>query len=204
MMKNEGGFTLLELLIAMVLSMLVLVIVGGAVKLGLRSVRSGQRSADFEERLRSVCNILDSQVQDMVALAPTEERNYSFSGDANEMQFASVYSIWGDKRGCVFVKYKVEPGEDGKEELSEEETVTGTDMKKQTVLLPSADSISFEYFMRELKGEQGRWVDSTETDWTAASAQGGQPGEEVLMVRINFVDGPRRVHMTIPVNVRQS
>ncbi|MDA8171182.1 MAG: prepilin-type N-terminal cleavage/methylation domain-containing protein [Nitrospiraceae bacterium] len=190
--KNEG-FTLLELLISLVLSMLVLVIVGGAMKLGFSSVRSGERRADLEERFTSVCNILDSQIQGMVVLAPRQGQDYSFHGDSSKMQFASDYSIWGNRRGCVFVKYTVETGQDGKQVFRAEETITGTKIKKQTVLLPAADSVGFKYFVRKLKGEKGEWVDRLKA---------GRLGKEVLDVGIDLVYGPRNTHMIIPVNVR--
>ncbi len=194
-MGKNGGFTLLELMIALVLSMLVLVVIGEAMKLGFNSVRSGQRNADSGERFESVCNILDSQVQDMVTLAPRDGQDYTFRGDSGTMQFASVYSIWGSRMGCVWVKYTVEPGQDGKEVLKAEETVTGTKIQKETVLLPSADGVSFRYFVRQLKGEKGKWVDRLGAD---------RLGGEVLDVGIDFVYGPRSIHMVIPVNVQGS
>ncbi|MDA8388852.1 MAG: prepilin-type N-terminal cleavage/methylation domain-containing protein [Nitrospiraceae bacterium] len=188
-MAGNYGFTLLELLISLVLSMLVLIIVGGAVKLGFSSVRDGWRNAGRQERFESVCNILDSQVQDMVVLAPAKHHDYSFGGDSGSMRFASVYSIWGGRRGCVWVQYKVKPAPDGKQQLFAEETVTGTDMAKKTMLLPSADNISFKYFGGP-KGKEGKWTDD--------------PGAEVRYVGIDFEYGTRRVHMVIPVNVRDS
>ncbi|MDA8091401.1 MAG: prepilin-type N-terminal cleavage/methylation domain-containing protein [Nitrospiraceae bacterium] len=198
-MKNvfikKDGFTLLELLIALVLSMLVLILIGGAMKLGLGSVRSGQRKAGFDERFRTACNILDSQVQDMIVLAPRDAFNYAFRGNSSTMKFASVYSIWGDRRGCVWVKYTIEPGEDKKQVLKAEETDIGPGARKETVLFPSLDSASFEYYVRELKGEQGVWTDRLDAD---------RLGKEVTKIRVNFVYGTRSVHMVIPVNVRDS
>ncbi len=192
---GKNGFTLLELLIAMALSMLVLVVVGEAMRLGTGAVRSGRRSADASERFRSVIKILDTQVQDMAVLSPRGGQDYTFTGDSGSMQFASVYSLWGNPMGCVWVTYTAEPLENGQQQLQEEETIIGTSIQRQTVLLPAADSISFEYYVQDLKGEKGEWVDHIDAD---------RIGKEIPYVRINFTYGKKEIHMTIPVNVQDS
>lgn len=192
---GKKGFTLLELLIAMTLSMLVLVAVVSAMELGQRAIRSGQRSAGTEERFRSVFKILDAQLQDMAVLSSRDGQDYTFAGDASSMQFASVDSLWGNQMGDVWVTYTVQTIEDGEQELTEQETIIGTSIQKETVLLPSAGPMSFEYLVRDLKGEQGEWLDHIDAD---------RAGKEVLAVRINFLYGKRNMSMTVPVNVRDS
>lgn len=193
--KGEAGFTLLELLMALMLSMLVLVIVADAIKLGAGSLRSGQRRADSDCRLASVSNILDSQIQAMVVLSKRKNRDFTFRGDSSSMEFPSVYSIWGDRRGLVWVKYTVSSRPDGKEALDAEETIVGTSMRKETVLLPRAGSVGFRYFIRDLKGENGEWVDRLKARRLRT---------KVLKVGVNFVWEGRKVRMIIPVNVRDS
>ena len=69
---RQKGFTLLELLISMTLFLLVIVILGGALRLGFRSISAGEKRMDVLERFRSSFGIITNQLQSAVPLTYDE------------------------------------------------------------------------------------------------------------------------------------
>ncbi|MDQ7785969.1 MAG: hypothetical protein RDU01_00005, partial [Thermodesulfovibrionales bacterium] len=66
---NALGFTLLELTIAITLLALIIIIILGAMQIGIRSVESGEMKIESFERTRASMNILDSQIQSQIPLS---------------------------------------------------------------------------------------------------------------------------------------
>ena len=102
---KDAGFTLLELTISIMLIGIIVLIIVGAMRLGMRSVEAGERRIDTFERSQSSLNIIDSQIQSFVPLTYVSEdgtNKYYFSGERESMQFSTNYSIWGGERGYVF------------------------------------------------------------------------------------------------------
>jgi general secretion pathway protein J len=106
---DEKGFTLLELLISMVMLGIIVVILVSALRLAFRSVDSGERKADYLERMRVSLSVIDSQIQSQTALTYQEEEatNYYFTGERDSLEFSTNYSIWGGQKGYVVVSYSV-------------------------------------------------------------------------------------------------
>jgi prepilin-type N-terminal cleavage/methylation domain-containing protein len=148
MLCNRKGFTLLELLISMLLILLVTVITVGALRLGYRSVESGDKRISAQERFRNSLNIVDSQIQSGIPIGWTEkeiEKVY-FKGEPDSMQFSTNYSIWDGRRGYLIAEYRVEQDSDGKKRLIASENTIGMENKRETLLMSAMDDIRFEYF----------------------------------------------------------
>ena len=113
--RRQKGFTLLELLISMTLFLFVVVILGGALRLGFRSISAGEKKIDVLERFRSSFGIITNQLQSAVPLTYDEDgaKKYYLKGDAANLQFATSQSIWGREKGCVIVSYRLEPADEG-------------------------------------------------------------------------------------------
>ena len=194
--RNDAGFTLLELLISIVLIGIIVLIVVGAMRLGIRSVESGERKIDAFERAQSSLNIIDSQIQSFVPLSYVSEdgtRKYYFKGERESMQFSTNYSIWGGERGYVTTTYSVKTEDSGRQVLYASENIVGMEGTRETRLFDSFERIYFEYFFKEPTQQEGQWVDQW-TDDTSTPKK----------VRLHFIEGPNDLSMIIPFRVRGS
>ena len=193
-LRRDYGFTLLELMISLAILGIILVIILGALRLGFRSVDSGEKKMDSLERIRASFRIIDSQVQSQIPLTHTEEgeTSYYFSGDSESLQFSTNYSIWGGQKGYVLVTYRVEPDEKGKRTLYASESVMGMEDRRETKLLDNFDAIYFEYFSKKPAEEEGEWAE--------------QLPESTIpdKLKIHLVRGEEDFSMLIPIRARVS
>jgi general secretion pathway protein J len=164
--QKVGGFTLLELLISMTLLLLIVVILGGAFRLGFRSLDAGEKRIEAIERFRTSVGIITDQLQSAVPLTYDEDgtKNSYFKGNAETLRFASGYSIWGENQGTVIVSYRLEYGDDGRWALYAAERGIGIGMEeiREIKLFDKVKRFSFSYFGKDVAEEKGRW----KTEWT--------------------------------------
>ena len=166
--QPAAGFTLLELLVSMTLLLLVVVILGGAYRLGFRSLDAGERRIEAHERFRTSVAILTAQLQSAVPLTYDEDgtKKSYFKGDAETLRFASGHSIWGENPETVIVSYRLELGGEGRWTLHAEEQGIGMEEIREEIrkaaLLDRMSQISFAYFGKDVAEENGRW----KTEWT--------------------------------------
>ncbi|MFO0753448.1 MAG: type II secretion system protein [Thermodesulfovibrionales bacterium] len=193
----QRGFTLLELLLAVAILGILVVLIAGAMRLGFRSVDSGERKAEALERMRTSLSLLDAQIQSAFALIETGEAaeaggvRYRFTGEHALLAFPSHYSLWSGPLGRVLVTYRVAPDEKGGQTLSVSENVIGTDTTRETVLLERVREISFEYYFREAAEEKGSWVEQ----WT-------DPESLPEKIRVKLVRDAMDLSLIIPVRGR--
>jgi general secretion pathway protein J len=192
---DERGFTLLELMISIVLLVIIIVILVGAMRLGFRSVDSGEKKIESLERMRASFNIIDSQIQSQIPLTYDEEgvRKYYFTGEKDSLQFATNYSIWGGQKGYVIVTYRVSSEGSGKPVLYASENIVGVEGSRETKLLDAFDNIYFEYFYKDPTAEEGNWVEQ----WTDSSTIPEK-------IKVHLITGERDLSIIIPVRIRQS
>lgn len=159
-----SGFTLLELMISMAMLGLIVVIVAGAMKLGIQSVERGEKRIDALERIRTSLNIVDAQIQSMTNLTYEDngEQKRYFNAARDSLQFSTNYSIWGGQRGYTVVSYSVETNNDGKQTMKASENVVGMNNSRETPLMGSFDKIYFEYYYKGPTDEKGAWTE----EWT--------------------------------------
>jgi general secretion pathway protein J len=194
-LRGNCGFTLLELIISIALIGIIVLIIGSAMRLGFRSVNSGEKRIESLERIRASLNILDSQIQSEIPLTYDDEgvRKYYFKGEREFMQFTTNHSIWGGESGYVTVTYKVESGDNGRQVLYASENIVGMESKRDTKLFDAFEMIYFEYFYKDPTEEKGEWVEQ----WT----------DEVNIpekVRFHLVEGTKDLSIIIPFRTRGS
>ncbi len=187
---GSGGFTLLELMISIALVALIVVIVAGAMKLGVQSVERGERRIDALERIRTSINIVEAQIQSMTNLTYDDngEKKRYFKAARDSIQFSTGYSIWGGQRGYTVVSYAVETGGDGKQTMKASENVAGMDNSREAWLMGSFDKIYFEYYHKGPTDEKGSW----EEEWT----------DDVNIpekVKLHLVSGQNNFALIIPI-----
>src|SRR4030042_6104917 len=192
---SQKGFTILELTISISLIGLIVLIMVGAMRLGSRSIDSGEKKIESLERTRSSLNILDSQIQSQIPLTYDDEgiKKYYFVGDRELLQFATNYSIWGGQKGYVVVTYKVYSDNSGKQVLYASENVIGLDNNREVRLSGTFDKIYFEYFYKDPTEEEGKWIEQWADDVNIPEK-----------VRIHLVEGTRDLSLIIPMRVRGS
>jgi len=191
--SGEHGFTLLELMISITLIVFILLIAGTAIRLGLRSVDSGEKRIESLERFRASLNIIDAQVQSELTVPMQENagKRIVFLGDSESMQFPSNFSLWGNQPGYVTVSYKVAQDQWGKQDLYVEETGTGVTGKGEVKLFEFFDRIYFDYFYKDPKEEKGSWVE----EWTTTDSVPEK-------IRLHLVNGEREMSFIIPMKMR--
>ena len=187
---STRGFTLLELLISIVLLLSVVLIASGAMRLGQRSIASGDRKVERLERLRTTISVLDAQIQSAVPLTYEEDgvRQYHFRGDAATLRLATNHSLWGAEKGYVVASWRVERGADSKASLFLTEQIVGTERTREARLLEGLDEMSFDFFQRGFTGGTDQWVE----DWRNAT---DLPGK----VRIRMASGAWKMALVVPM-----
>jgi len=87
--RREAGFTLLEVLVAMVVLSLIMTTAFGALRLGERSWEAGLTRAGETETLRTVAGVLQRQFKQALPLSWTEDTKttLAFSGDHEQLRF---------------------------------------------------------------------------------------------------------------------
>ncbi|MDP2753257.1 MAG: prepilin-type N-terminal cleavage/methylation domain-containing protein [Nitrospirota bacterium] len=193
--NSRSGFTLLELIISIALIGIIVLIIAGTMRLGFRSVDSGEKKIESLERIRASLNIIDSQIQSEIPLTYDDEgvRKYYFIGERKFMQFTTNCSIWGGESGYVTVTYKVESGDNGRQVLYASENIVGMEGKRDTKLFDSFEMIYFEYFYKDPTEEEGEWVEQWKED-------AGIPEK----VKVHLVEGTRDLSIIIPFRARGS
>ena len=160
--KNEGGFTLLEVLISISLLVIVIALAGMAMRMGLNSVMAGEKKIETMERFRSSLHIVSSQVGSEIPLKEEsgEAKKFIFQGSKNALQMPTGYSIWDGLRGYVVVEYQVIEDGKGKVSLKASENSIGTGRNMETLLFSGLDHISFEYPAKNVMTEdEEKWVE---------------------------------------------
>jgi len=190
---KERGFTLLELLISIGLLALIVVILGGAMRIGFRAIDAGERRMDALDRYRTSFGILTAQLQSAAPLTYDEEgeKRYYLKGDDRSLRFATNRSIWGEDRGCVIVSYRLEAGEGGRLSLYASERPVGMEGTREVLLFDDLKSLSFAYYAREAAEEKGEWTE----DWSDDTRYPEQ-------VKVRFIRGGGEAEILVPLYAR--
>jgi general secretion pathway protein J len=194
--SRKAGFTILELTISISLIGLIVLIILGALRLGYRSIESGEKKIEYLERIRSSFNIIDSQIQSFSALTYNDDmgvKKYYFIGKRGLLQFSTNYSVWGGEKGYVIATYTVTPAENGKQVLYVTEHIVGLESTREAKLFDHFDSIYFEYFFKDPMEEAGKWVE----EWTEEESVPEK-------VKIHFIEGANDLPMIIPLRIKAS
>ncbi len=164
--KNQAGFTLLELLIALSILSLIMGIVYGGMRLGSRAWEAGEARVESNQRLRLVLNQLAEEIRSAHSIrmqGETQDDKYlAFWGEADRIRFVTVTAgLLSEplENKLRAVSYYV----DGDAGLVMKETASNyddlfshLDTKEATVLNSEVTDISFRYYyVPEEKDDDG-------------------------------------------------
>ncbi len=190
--RGQRGFTLLELMISITRLGLIVLITTSAMRLGYRSLESGEKKSEEVERLMTSVHLISGQIESIMLTRSTEEGaqlRYPLSGGPETISFPSSYSLFSGLRGNVQVTYTVVTEGRG-QFLSATEGTIGMEEKNEARLMGPFDRISFEYFARDATEEEGKWVG----EWTDTDTLPEK-------VRLRLTKGTTEVSLLFPVRV---
>ncbi|MBE2293956.1 MAG: prepilin-type N-terminal cleavage/methylation domain-containing protein [Phycisphaerales bacterium] len=182
--RQQAGFTLLELIVAIVLMGLVMVMLYGGLRLGLNGWESGEQRAEATNRLRSVEEFLRRQLVQSMTVYETNgdppKRFVVFSGRAEEIEFVASMPARLTQTDLYRMRIGVS---DGKLWLRwrpylPSDATAGEE--RETVLLEGVSAAEWAYFGPEQDDDQKppRW----QADWTSTERR-------PLLVRLNLTMG---------------
>ncbi len=170
----SSGFTLLELLISLTIMGLIVVVIFGAFRIGVRAWEKGEKDVETHQRQRVVLNLIKRQVASIFVheVGNGNRRPFFLKGDKKSMEFLSNTSITpGNQSGLVYVKYVVKPEDEGEKErlgfyeknftLQDKEKMEDLNEEDFLMLISDVHSIGFEY----LKGQDGEEILEWEETW---------------------------------------
>jgi general secretion pathway protein J len=163
---HNKGFTLLELLIALTIVAVIVVIIFGALRIGIRAWEKGEKDVDSRQRQRIVLDLIKRQLASTCVseVWGRDQQLVSLKGDSKSIEFVSQFPMTpGNRFGTVYVKYAIKREKEGeKEHLTfYEKNVALPDKKfgagnpddgNFSELLSGMKSIVFEY-LKERPGE---------------------------------------------------
>lgn len=195
--RTDSGFTLLELLVSMTLFLLVIAVLGGALRLGFRTISAAEKKMDALERYRRSCVILMTQLQSAAPITYLDEdgaRKFFMKGDAANLQFATNQSIWGGEKGCVIVSYRLEANGDGRVTLYASERFVHSEQVREVKLFDDLKSLSFSFFGTDVTNDSGIWSE----EWPDNTKY-----PEQIRVSLGWDDGDRELRVPLLARMKK-
>jgi general secretion pathway protein J len=164
---QDKGFTLLELVIALTIVAVIVVIVFGALRIGIRAWEKGERDVDIRQRQRIVLDLVKRQLASTCVseVWGGDQQLVPLKGNDKSIEFLSRIPLTpGNRFGLVYVKYAVKREKEGdKEYLTFYEKNIASPGKKIgagnpdegdfSELISGMKSIVFEY-LKDRPGEE--------------------------------------------------
>ena len=153
--RRNDGFTLLEVLVAVVIMAVIMTTAFGALRLGGRSWEAGVTRASDNERFRAVADLLRRQVHQVIPMSWPEgkEKRITFEGAPNQLRFVAPSPKQHRQAGLFeFGMFARQQGPDTDLMLSfvpfnpDAETFQRPARDQQVLLVEGLQRVSFEYF----------------------------------------------------------
>ena len=208
-LKGSKGFTLLELIISLTIVAVILVIVFGAFRIGIKAWEKGERDIEKHQRYRIVLEMINRQMASIMfkKVKRSDKEELLLKGDGKSFEFASRVSMKpANEFGIVFVKYSVAEVENEGEGLfayeknfvlfDEEFSFDDIDPDEFFALIPQAHAVSFEYLKPPEEGleEEPQWV----KEWDPANEKGVP-----MAVKLTVVEEPEATPFEIIAPIYQ-
>ena len=165
--RTQSGFTLIEVVLAMILVALIMGIAVGGIRMSRKAAENGERRIEATNSIRVTQEFLRKQLARTLPLAfamdRTEGKNYVFEGADNEITFVAPMPGYLSKGGPYVQRLSIERGElhfYHRMLLSEDE-----DEDEPVILLDRIRRGHFEFRGIDEEGKLGDWSD----EWEDAS-----------------------------------
>lgn len=191
-LNRQFGFTLIELLLSLSILSIILVVVLGALRIGVRSWEKGENVLSIQQRSRTILDQLTRQLTSASVLISAQDQQplVTFAGNSRTIEFTSSLPLISKIQfGPVHVKYVIETEPGGKKRLLlYEKNITVEDYLSEwqsrldtdaLVLIGKLEDLRFEYL--------GDVSDGPELNWTSLW-QSQDTTELPRAVRITYRD----------------
>jgi general secretion pathway protein J len=177
--EHDQGFTLLELLISLTILSVIVVLIMGTFRIGVRAWEKGEADIDAQQSYRAGLERLTQQIASVCVRKITEgaRKPYYLNGTSKEIRFFSeVALIPHNEAGLTYVHYRVEETQQGVDLLTvyettfdwltEDEEIEQPQDEKFLALMAPVFSIRFSYLSSDVENDENQWQDSWEPEET--------------------------------------
>ncbi len=189
---TNKGFTLLELLISLTILGVIVVIIFGAFRIGVRAWEKGEKDVESRQRQRIVLDLIKHQLASICLreVKDASQQPLLLKGDNKSIEFVShIPMAPGNKFGMVYVKYLVKPEDGGERErltfweknivlLNKETDMSHLHEDDFFELFPGVQSIAFEYLKGGTDEETSQWQET----WDQAIDEGFPRAIRVILM----------------------
>ncbi|MBI5195759.1 MAG: prepilin-type N-terminal cleavage/methylation domain-containing protein [Nitrospirae bacterium] len=154
------GFTLLELLIAMIILSLVAVVIGAGYHIGINAWEKGEAEINETQRLRAISALMSQQMKSMYPLKMKIDNKdvIVFQGKSKSMLFATSLTNEG---GCKWIRYSFKDNtlffrEGLLPDKNLEEKIEGNS-EKEEVIDQNIPEFKFEYYSAKDDSWKDEW-----------------------------------------------
>jgi general secretion pathway protein J len=211
--RGDGGFTLLETVIAVTLVAMMAVGLWSVFRVSLASWKRGTDSVDANQRHRSTVDLVKKQMASIYAvIAPIDLQAGGtvypvFAGTDSTVQFISLNSLrFYEHPGLTMVSYDVEQDRTGAYSLVEREAqYVGLEPGRESffdrettqpfVVFENLTSFTFEYFDAGDADRPARWV----TEWDAREMTELPAAISMTMVSQDASGETISRHLVVPI-----
>ena len=202
--QHAGGFTLIELIVAITILGLLAAVVSSGLRTGLRVWSRGNSELDDIRSSQVTLSLLRGQVQGALPLlftqGPNQQPRPSFDGDSTKLRLVSRSSFLdGPEAAPRWVELGWESnGDSGRLTVRESAILPGSDapgsepLWRGTVL--DATKFRFEYLPRRLPNQTAAWIG----EWPAFNLQ--MPAA----VRLSYTRRGRQHQMVLPLEYAEN
>jgi general secretion pathway protein J len=164
----QGGFTLLELLIALTLLGLITVMLYGGLHLAIRGAAIGERRAEISEQVRLIQSFIRrevSQVYPLVWRSNKGKQRVAFNGGSEALYFAVILPAHRGEGGLYLASIEAVHNDQGyqliysyrlaRPEIQDFETKEAP--QERVVLVDDIERVELLYYGRQEKEDEARW-----------------------------------------------
>jgi general secretion pathway protein J len=161
----QGGFTLLELLIALTLLGLITVMLYGGLHLAIRGAESGERRAEISEQVRLIQSFIRREVSQVYPLVWSNKGKprVAFKGRSEALHFAAILPAHRGEGGLYLVSIEARyPAHQlifsyrlARPEIQNFETKEAP--QKSVILVEGIERVEFLYYGKQEKEDEARW-----------------------------------------------
>lgn len=170
---RQGGFTLVELLLAITLMAMLLGLAYGGLRAASRSTTSGQELLEESGTIRVTHQFVRRQINQMQPLPfdltdDNGETRVIFNGDSRRIQFVAPMPGYLGQGGPQVQVIELANGPDGLDLLFNHQLLQGFDPyyafpRDPIVLMEGIESAQFEFLAKDENGELLGWVSAWDT-----------------------------------------
>lgn len=163
----EAGFTLLEILVAMVVLSLIMSSALGALRMAERSWEAGHARAGETETLRTVAGVLQRQLKQILPLSWTEDAQttIAFSGNREQLRFIAPAPLHHGSTGLFEYTLVVEADNDSNHlvlyyRLHDPDTSgfqPESSDSQRVLLVDKLSTVSFDYYGSPVAEDPPQW-----------------------------------------------